>query len=513
MKLITMDAVESIYACGNNQQVSARVVRHGLVSDFARLLLQLEKMVGTRAEDSYLNSVFRPFRNFRYRIASLPLPLSDCIPTDLPHALNVLVPKCRHIFPEYFTTLEETAEAARLIMCCSDAPLFDAIRDTLVNDDTDDEKAILVRRQPSLTLRSDLRRSLGQVRIEVITPTVLLNMGVLGHLIALGPLGWFPPHLRTAPRAHRLTTIRYDWLREQRNLRPCFISSSDDVFQQASVKEEMEASDFLQTDATMVFSDPAPEFDWQALHSGNILGRDSDAEGELTSARLLLLSGNIAVYIDSTSEVKSQVIDTSGDDPTARVLNEELDPGMFILLRTGGGGDLIVPVADAILGARAQAVRTKQQLWKSELTSLVARQGERAVVSSLQELGCQRASPFNLRNWMSDKSIRPEFDDDFLSVLLLCNLDSEFETFAANARLLDRVHRQAGFKIRRMLLDRVKGADHDKLTSEGTMAFDLPGIGGGSFTAYRIEEISPATFTVSAAHINHPFVVGKQWLG
>ena len=64
-----------------------------------------------------------------------------------------------------------------------------------------------------------------------------------------------------------------------------------------------------------------------------------------------------------------------------------------------------------------------------------------------------------------------------------------------------------------MLLDRVTEANMSKLSAEGMMEFDLPGLGGGSFTAYRIEEISPETFTVPITYLYHPFEAGAQWLG
>ncbi|MCR1345517.1 hypothetical protein NRY68_06805 [Acidithiobacillus ferrooxidans] len=512
MKPASLDAADSIYACSNNQQVSARIVRHNLVSTFVSLLREMEKKMDT--EDSYLDSILRPLRAFRYRIASLPLPLSssDCIPADLPNALSVLVPKCKHIFPAYFADLEETAEAAWLVMGCTDAPLLDAIRDELAVDGAGSGTAILIRRQLNASLRNELRRRLGRPRIEIVTPFALHGTEVFSSLIAVGPLGWFPPYVRTAPRAHRLTAVHYEWLRDQQ-LRPAFASSPDDLLRRGSARSDPGLGDSVIGDGIISFDDSAPTLDWLALHTSNVLGRDLNIEGELASAHLLILSGNMAVYIDSASDAKAQVIDISEDDPVVRILNEELEPGMFVLLRTGGGGDLIVPVADTILGTRAQEVRARQHQWKSKLAALVSQQGERSVIRALQDLGCQRANTFNLRNWMSDKSIRPELDDDFLSVLLLCNLDSEFKTFVANARLLDRVHRRAGFKIRRMLLDRVTEANMSKLSAEGMMEFDLPGLGGGSFTAYRIEEISPETFTVPITYLYHPFEAGAQWLG
>jgi hypothetical protein len=514
VKCATLDSVDEIYACGSDQQASAAVVRHEPTRKFAALLYELEKKVGTGAEDPYLDSVLRPLRSLRYRAGSVPLELSSphCVPADLAHALQFLVPKCRQIFPEHFAQLEAAADAARLVIACRDAPLLDAIRDVLVDSGAGTGVAILVRRLPNMQLRGELRRRLGMPRIEVVTPSALLTAGVFGHIIAVGPLGWFPPYIRTAPRGHRLTAVSYEWLRDHAALRPSFVSSPENLFRRITTSTNAAAEDSIDQGG-MPLHDAAPAFDWEALHSRNSLAQDADGDDEQASARLLLLSGNMAVYVDSASDAKSQVIDTSGDDdPIARIPNDDLEPGTFILLRTGGGGDLIAPVANLILGAKAQEVRARQLQWKEALAALVRQQGDRAVIRALRDLGCQRASYLNLRNWMSYKSIRPDLDDDFLSILLLCNLDSEFKTFDANARLLDRVHRRAGFRIRRMLLDRVSKANMGKLAAEGTMEFDLPGAGGGSFTAYRVEEISPATFSVPAGHLNHPFDAGTQWL-
>jgi hypothetical protein len=254
-------------------------------------------------------------------------------------------------------------------------------------------------------------------------------------------------------------------------------------------------------------NDIAPPTDWNAINAEISRREENHLDTVEVPARLLLLSGNVAVYVDVTTDAKSQVIEFNGAgaDRIERVPTNEIRQGMYILLRTGGGGDLVAPVADKILGERAQDVRFIQKQWKSALSTLVRDEGEDVVLRNLRELGCKRASHLNLRNWINDRNIRPEFDDDFLSILILCGLDDEDELYVSNARLLDRVHRRAGFQIRRMLLDKVGKADLGCLVSEGSMEFELSGEAGGSFTAYRIEEISPETFPTSVTRLNQLF--------
>src|SRR2546429_6140600 len=40
---------------------------------------------------------------------------------------------------------------------------------------------------------------------------------------------------------------------------------------------------------------------------------------------------------------------------------------LFRSLRAGGGGDFIIPIADRILGAKAESRRRFQRLWKAKL--------------------------------------------------------------------------------------------------------------------------------------------------
>lgn len=361
-------------------------------------------------------------------------------------------------------------------------------------------------------MRNELRRLLGSPHLEVVTPSAILARDIFGHLLPIGPLSWFPHYIRTAPRSRRLTCIRYDWLADREALQPSFGSSPETTFRRLYYGSGQSAAETPhEPELAIDPADVAPTVNWGALNSDNLLRESNQEDIEEVSARLLLLNTNMAVYVDWSGDAKSQVIEFSSGERIARVPNEELEPGTYILLRTGGGGDLIAPVADAILGARAQDVRSIQKRWKSALCALVRDRGEGAVLRGLAELGCKRASHLNLRNWMGDRSIRPEFDDDFLSILVLCGLDLDDKLFMTNARLLDRVHRRAGFRIRRMLLNRVGKADLSQLLSEGSMDFELPGAIGGSFTAYRIEEISPEAFMVPVTYLNHPFEAKSRY--
>jgi hypothetical protein len=50
--------------------------------------------------------------------------------------------------------------------------------------------------------------------------------------------------------------------------------------------------------------------------------------------------------------------------------------------------------------------------WKKALRDLATQKGENRVCSQITGLGSKRATRHNLRNWMNERNIRPDDDDD-----------------------------------------------------------------------------------------------------
>jgi len=189
----------------------------------------------------------------------------------------------------------------------------------------------------------------------------------------------------------------------------------------------------------------------------------------------------------------------------------KLQPGMFLLLRTEGGGDYIVPIANRILGEDAAQLREMQEGWKTRLRGEVELRGLLPVCIDLLELGgSKHVNEINLRYWMSSKCIRPQDNNDFRAILKLVGLQDKEALYRDVADRIERAHRSAGFYIRKLLISQVTGADLHEIHKKGYMEFELPRSDGGSLTAFRIEHISPAITNVSASRTGRP-VAAKDY--
>src|SRR5208282_3171500 len=94
-------------------------------------------------------------------------------------------------------------------------------------------------------------------------------------------------------------------------------------------------------------------------------------------ARLFALHGGYAVFLEEHQGSTCMVLDLAEDERSRvkRLATSDVEPDMFVLLRTEGGGDYVVPVADRILGQRAEQCRLAQQHWKLRLKTAVETYG------------------------------------------------------------------------------------------------------------------------------------------
>ena len=140
---------------------------------------------------------------------------------------------------------------------------------------------------------------------------------------------------------------------------------------------------------------------------------------EEVEARLVLLSGGDAVLLPWTDDAKSFCANfdkrlSSGtaeeEDEDAgsirRGLNQELQAGDFIILRTGAAGDILPQVADSIMTPTvAKITRAQQAEWKAALRSASYDDGPEILCIALKAAGATHASVSNLRNWVRERTI------------------------------------------------------------------------------------------------------------
>ena len=228
---------------------------------------------------------------------------------------------------------------------------------------------------------------------------------------------------------------------------------------------------------------------------------------ERIEANLVVLEGDMGVIIDSSEESKLNIIDLDrdGNGKVIRIPVRDLEPDMFILLRTGGDRELILEIADSLLGTEANEARDKQKHWKLLLRKTILDTSFYQVIEKLKELGSTKASEVNLRNWINYKTIRTEDYHDFQAIMRLIGLRKEEGEYWKTMAIIDSAHQRAGQRIRKLLLNKINNLNLEELRKFGRMDFELPEAETVSLAAFRIKYIDRETIEVPISSLNKPF--------
>jgi hypothetical protein len=494
---------DAIYSCLHTYSVEKVAVEHEGFKQFSLSLGRLQRKIGPEKDDQFWIDALTPLTKLRYRFSSLPLKFSSelNLPEGLHRLFNDLAPRCAHIYPDFHHDLGSLVAQAKTLIESNEAPLLNAMRKCLAEKKSLNP-TILSRNWILNSVGVDFKKMLGIPRARIISAHELLHFPVSDLLLVIGPARWFPLHIKTAPRTKQTVIFHYDWMKDNASLQPSLLGVDAALFKpMTSPVEQIKTPVGEMIDADEVLQ----AVDWDFLNFGNELRSSHVDVTDEVNARLIILNGGVAVYVDVSKAAELMIIDFDKKKGVSRIQSRELDISMHILLRTGKAGNLLLTVADRLLGKRAEEMRKMQRSWKNRLEDLIREKGESKLIEELATFGCKRANYLNIRNWKSEKNIRPEFDEDFFAVLFLCGYGERELDFISNAKQIDHAHRVAGFKIRKMLLERVGQADLEQLKESGRMEFFLPGGEGASFTAYRVEEVSPKEFRVPSTYINSPF--------
>jgi|GEM_PF-2628307 len=165
---------------------------------------------------------------------------------------------------------------------------------------------------------------------------------------------------------------------------------------------------------------------------------------------------------------------------------EDLEPGDLLLMTTSGGGDMIPPVADMILGAEAKVLRETQLVWKAALREAINKIGTQGVASQLKIRGLQRATPSNIRNWCNAKTIGMEdLEGDLSTLLEFVGMGSELEKVAHAIEKIRRAHTSAGRQLQQKLRDSLHGKDLSGALEKG---LEIRQGSGPACVVFQIEE-------------------------
>ncbi len=479
-------------------------IHHEPFKQFCVGLRRFLRLCGDSSGDDYWGDLIRTFRRFRFRVATTPIPFNHPNLGPLVDEKNLwaLIERGEGAYPHLAPEARVLLELWGWLRACDDNPLLQQLK---IQEAGDAEHVALVLPDTRMLIATEkILRSAGVSKQSgIIAPADLRGNACYDSLILLGGAQWFPDFLFSSPRAPVISVVAYRWFARRWSPRVTLLGTRAKT---APVEEPLPIDD-LEIQSESLF----PEIDWVEIErrGRGALGPDTKEETlDEVEARLFTLHGGYAVFLEAHEGATSLVIDP--DHPlksrVRRIRTDDIQLGMYILLRTEGGGDYIMPVADGILQQRAFAYRSAQREWKAELRKVVQREGLPRVAQRLRELGANRAEEGNIRHWMSERSIATHEKRDFSAVMNLIRLDEKAaERCWGMMRAIRAAHLRAGMAIRRRLLEQVRATDADRLAGEERIDFVLPEAEGGKLSGFRVEARAPMTAIIEVSRLNQVF--------
>lgn len=515
MKQCDLTIATDIYDCSKNLEIIKHVVAHKMLGKFCLSLKKFEYILGKNAADPYWKAFLSPLKRYRFELCAAPLflnrPPSETISGI--RSLKNSALRCKYLFPQFDEHAQDILTQIFSLLELNENPLMDFL-DSKVRSDRNADTAILLKESYLVPSAEDVLKSHHVLhRIPLLAPVQLRRGKCYKNLFVIGPARWFPSYVYSAPRAFKLNLVRYGWIKETLRVEPVFISSKD-----TKVEPEKSAPEatYVTEEEYLSSEDLIPKIDWGSI-SRKVTGHLSrDAGQEDVDARLFLLEGEKAVFLDNEENSSVLIIDLDEEEKyrVKRIAVNNISPNIYVLLRTSGGGDYIINVADWIMGKEAEGARMLQRRWKTSLRKSVSTSSLLKVSLKLIDLGSSKANEVNVRNWMSYKSIKTWDYNDFAAIMQLVGLGDRAKECWEIMGMIDTAHRKAGHYIRKLLLKKVLESDLDELQRLGKMEFELSEVDSGSLTAFRVRNVSSEIMKAPVSVLGHPFdVKDALWHG
>ncbi len=518
MNPVSIGSATSVYETASKCEITRHWVDHSGLADVSHSLRGLIQSLDAEAEQEFWQRTLGPVRRFAFTLCSTPLPFdraAAAVGIDW-DKLQKQVRLCQQQYPDSHPAFTNLVQNLQRLSAETVSPFTAALE--AIHSESGGLSLVVRNPRMNQAVASYFSRTPSLRKVKVVSAKQLRGAHLCDVLAVIGPCGWFPEYLFSAPRAKHIHVVSFRWIRDPWKPGPVFLNGSeaqDDNSRKHCVgampriigqtaAPSQSASDLQPLDLLP----PIPAFSKFGLYRA---GWQHGGSEELVPARICHLIGGRAVFVAADEGSASLIIDSSekGESAVRRVPADELETELYLLLRTSGGGDFIAPLADLILGDSASTRRVQQAEWKERLLAaakqqfglLSRRELSARVAGSLNSKGLSDSRPANVHYWMSSKCIRPRKEADFSAILSFAGLSSRLQELWEAMREIDGAHRRAGFAIRRMLLHKIATSSLEPLERDGEMVFDLGEQGGGTISAFQITSMSNEEIEVPAENI------------
>jgi len=493
-----------IYKQAAQMSVMPHQISHPVFREFSFRLQNFIRELGDEIEIADWRRFVRRLKRFRFEQLAAPLGFSNPLAmssTDLEDLAETLH-RLRVSSPDFVSQAENVFQILRELVATNENPLLEKLFE--ISMDLDKLPVVIVESRLIKTTEKVFAETGFSENLFVLSESQLRRNMCFEEIACFGASRWHSDFVFTAPRAKKIHLLRFDWLRDKLKRDSVFINPAKSKNQREKVYEDeikptdnfLESSDII---PLVNLADIAQKF---AERTQKHLSANDLRES--VEARLFWLEGRRGVFLEEDS--RALIIDLKREPPVRKRRVAEIAIGDFVLLRDKGGGDYIVPLANKILGKDASRLRQFQWRWKENLHNLVKEIGAGQTVIRLKNLGARSSNKVNLRNWIaySERNIDTRYAEDYQALMKLAGFGDNLEECFANAKRLRQAHQKAGFRILKMLIEKVSETDLSELEKYGEMSFDL-GKSSGKLIARRVVRRADKTVEIEAKQINRRF--------
>jgi hypothetical protein len=523
MNTATIEDVSRLYETQRQPLVQPLRADHELFRQFSLRLQKFLQALHPIRDSEVVVPSLRILKRYRFDMCAAPINFAhpSIISADILHRLDGFAERYQSAYPRQHERFIDIVQALKSLVESDDNPLF---REITTHLHSGSACAILLKESRHIKVFEQiLITNRLEEHLTVLSQHQLRRGNACyDKLFVVGAASWFPEFILRAPRAQKTYVINYSWLSGRINkpkpafdgwekLRSYYPGHSSNVSVLPSL--ELETSSVDEGALPEISPDDVvpqvnlSEVMKEASHSGD----GQNDEQVFVAARLCRLEDGTGIFVEDREGARSLVIDLEEEDRSKvkRVVAGYLRPGMFVILRSDEDdeADYIVPLANGLLGTRANGLRKFQSRWKVALRGTVTQHGAAATIRTLVEKGSIRANEVNLANWMSERSIRTEDRRDFNAIMDLIGLLSDTDKCWAFSGEIDRAHRRAGRLVRKQLMKLVNEIDLMELERLGMMRFELVEIGARPLLAVRVAEVSHGSINISQSRLNRPFAL------
>ena len=498
------DDTSDVYNCSANATLQWSSIKFSELHVFTRAVQVLINSLGKLDEGDYWFDFQRRIRVFRFNLIACPL--SENILQERLADLLAYLQETRSTFlqsrPDAADQYENLMLAGKRLQPIKTSHLLMTLTGE-IREIKDTGSALVLVCEPRFIVDAETSlQSSGIRNIDVASPSYLKSDVSYENMFIIGPTRWFPSFVFSAPRANKIRLLKFAWISDSWKHQTVFVNPLKQKPSRLMQITNEESPDISEMDADSLLP---PAFNFKFTQNQVVAAGSGHNDIDYLQARLFLLEDDWVVPLSAEDDASILVINLADTNlPVRKMKVAEIEPGIFVLIRTTGGGDFIIPVADQILGPLSEKARKCQREWKSLLRNKIVENGYDWTIKQLKTNGSPRANYMNVRNWMFDRSIKTEFREDFHAIMKLIGLEEESDANWNLMSMIDRAHRQAGRKIRSMLIDKVKNSDLRAIKKSGKIDFELEQESEISITAFQVREISSDIIKLPHWQIGNP---------